>query len=257
MDSFRSTGRLQRLGTQQLRADSTCFFNDILDTTRLAANTEQYKTNHTCLFFISLQKTPIRRMVTRTLNAVANINGVKGNPTTCGNVAAIEWVAAQHAINIFLIAHLAQQQNSEHTAGRHHVTKFSKAENKQIPGLRENIPGCWVGFNDLPGFLNDFLLRSSAKMLPLRPHIPVCCWPRWREVTRNPEICHYHFCLWKVNRRKSHWFIYLKCHLVKVKSGLTCCWQVFFFLSDPPCLCPCCVPQLKSFWTQLRITANS
>lgn len=55
------------------------------------------------------------------------MSGVTGNFTTCGNVAASVWVAAQHAITIFLIAHLAQKQRTEHAAGGRHVPKFSKA----------------------------------------------------------------------------------------------------------------------------------
>ncbi len=55
------------------------------------------------------------------------MSGVTGILTACGSVAASVWVAAQHAITIFLMAHLAGKQSTEHTAGAHCVTKFSKA----------------------------------------------------------------------------------------------------------------------------------
>lgn len=51
-------------------------------------------------------------LVMRTLTEVHNMSGVTGNLTTCGNVAVCVWVAAQHAITIFLIAHLAQKQRT-------------------------------------------------------------------------------------------------------------------------------------------------
>lgn len=77
--------------------------------------------------------------------AVYNMSGVPGNLTTCGNVAASVWVAAQHAITIFLMAHLAQRQKTEHTAGSHHVTKFSKALKKNKKQQASDFPReSWV-----------------------------------------------------------------------------------------------------------------
>lgn len=65
--------------------------------------------------------------MTRTLNEVLyNMSGITGNLTTCGNVAASVWVAAQHAVTIFLIAHLAQKRRTVLTEGARRITKFSR-----------------------------------------------------------------------------------------------------------------------------------
>lgn len=45
------------------------------------------------------------------------MSGITGNLTTCGNVAASVWVASQHAVTIFLIAHLAQKRRTVHAEG--------------------------------------------------------------------------------------------------------------------------------------------
>lgn len=61
------------------------------------------------------------------------MSGVTGNLTTCGSVAVSVWEATQHAVTIFLIAHLAQKQRTAHTEGAHRITKFSRAlEKKQV-----------------------------------------------------------------------------------------------------------------------------
>ena len=50
-----------------------------------------------------------------------------GNLTACGNVVPSVWVAAQHAVIIFLIAHLARKGRTEHAAVAYNVTKFTRA----------------------------------------------------------------------------------------------------------------------------------
>jgi len=56
---------------------------------------------------------------------------VTGNLTTCGNVATGMSVAAQHALTIFLIAHLAQKQKTEHTEV-YIVTVYSKNQSEDL-----------------------------------------------------------------------------------------------------------------------------
>lgn len=62
--------------------------------------------------------------------------------------------------HIFLIAHLAPKQKTEHTAGTHYVTKFSKAESKQVAGPPQKHPWVLDEIQQSAMFANDFLLNE-------------------------------------------------------------------------------------------------
>lgn len=52
---------------------------------------------------------------------------VTGNLATCGNVEDSVWAAAQHAVTIFQIAHLAQKRRIIPKESAHRVKKLRRA----------------------------------------------------------------------------------------------------------------------------------